>query len=181
MRKSRIFLLIILLLCIGAGVYWAVKMQAQPKAEQADFAVVNELHKLITSESVYDIDSEKIVEGALRGMANAINDPYSTYYSEQEAALHKQTLASERIGIGLELSEANGKFIVVAPIKSSPAEKAGIRPLDELVQINEVRLEGKTMGEVRKLMHGKEGESVELVLYRPELEQHVKLSIKGNV
>ncbi|MEK4128764.1 S41 family peptidase [Solibacillus sp. FSL W8-0474] len=178
MRKSRIFLLIILLLCIGAGVYWAVKMQAQPKVEQADFAVVNELHKLITSESVYDIDSEKIVEGALRGMANAINDPYSTYYSEQEAALHKQTLASERIGIGLELSEANGKFIVVAPIKSSPAEKAGIRPLDELVQINEVRLEGKTMGEVRKLMHGKEGESVELVLYRPELEQHVKLSIK---
>ncbi|MGN7478816.1 S41 family peptidase [Solibacillus silvestris] len=178
MRKSRIFLLVILLLCISAGVYGAVKMQAEPKNEQADFAVVNELHQLITKESVYDVDSEKLVEGALRGMANAINDPYSTYYSEQEAALHKQTLASERIGIGLELSEVNGKFIVIAPIKASPAEKAGIRPLDELVQINEVRLEGKTMGEVRKLMSGKEGESVELVLYRPELEQHVKLAVK---
>lgn len=178
MRKSRFFLVVIVMLCIGAVVYGAVKMQAQPKDEQADFAVVNELHELITKESVYDVTSEKLVEGALRGMANAINDPYSTYYSEQEAALNKQTLASERIGIGVELSEVNGKFIIVAPIKASPAEKAGIRPLDELVQINEVRLEGKTMGEVRKLMYGKEGETVELVLYRPDMDQHIKLVVK---
>lgn len=123
-----------------------MKIKAQPQEEQASFAVVNELHQLITSESVYDVNSEKLVEGALRGMANAINDPYSTYYSEQEAALHKQTLASERIGIGVELADANGKIIVVAPIKASPAEKAGIRPLDELIQINEVRLDGKSMG-----------------------------------
>lgn len=175
MRKSRIFLLVVVLVCIGVIVYGVMKIKAQPQEEQADFAVVNELHQLITSESVYDVDSEKLVEGALRGMANAIDDPYSTYYSEQEAALHKQTLASERIGIGVELAEANGKIIVVAPIKDSPAEKAGIRPLDELIQINEVRLDGKSMGEVRKLMYGKEGEAVELVIYRPELDQHLKL------
>ena len=178
MRKSRIFLLVVAMVCIGVIVYGVLNIKAQPKEEQAEFAVVNELHELITKESVYDIDSEKLVEGALRGMANAINDPYSTYYSEQEAALHKQTLASERIGIGVELAEANGKIIVVAPIKASPAEKAGIRPLDEIIQINEVRLDGKSMGEVRKLMYGKEGEAVELVIYRPELDQHLKLVMK---
>ena len=58
-------------------------------------------------------------------MASAINDPYSTYYSQQEAALHKQALAGERVGIGIELSESNGKFIVIAPVKSSPAEQGG--------------------------------------------------------
>lgn len=178
MRKSRIFLLVVAMVCIGIIVYGVMKIKAQPQEEQASFAVVNELHQLITSESVYDVNSEKLVEGALRGMANAINDPYSTYYSEQEAALHKQTLASERIGIGVELADANGKIIVVAPIKASPAEKAGIRPLDELIQINEVRLDGKSMGEVRKLMYGKEGEAVELVIYRPELDQHLKLVVK---
>ena len=179
MRKSRIFLCMIFVLIIIGVAYGIMGMQKSGEVEQqANFDVVNELHQLITEESVYDIEPEQLVEGALRGMANAIKDPYSTYYSEQEAALHKQTLASERIGIGLELSEMNGKFIVVAPVKASPAEKAGIRPLDELVQINDTRLEGQTMGEVMKLMQGKEGESVELVLYRPELERHVKLVVK---
>lgn len=178
MRKSRIFLLLLTVVIVVGLVYGYSKLQKKEKVEQANFAVVNELHELITSESVYDITSEKLVEGALRGMANAINDPYSTYYTAQEAAFHNQTLASERVGIGLELSEVNGKFIVVAPVKSSPAEKAGIRPLDELVQVNETRLDGLSLGDVMKLMQGKEGETVELVLFRPELERHVKLEVK---
>lgn len=178
MRKSRIFLLVIAVV-VAVGIFFGYnKLQKKDQKEQANFAVVNELHELITAETVYDITSEKLVEGALRGMANAINDPYSTYYTEQEAAFHKQTLASERVGIGLELSEVNGKFIVVAPVKASPAEKAGIRPLDELVQVNDTRLEGMTFGEVMKLMQGKEGETLELVLFRPELDSHIKLSVK---
>ena len=163
---------------LSGTIYGYTSIQSNKPKEQANFAVVNELHELITDKSVYDVTSEKLVEGALRGMTNAINDPYSTYYTQQEAAFHKQTLASERVGIGLELSEVNGKFIVVAPVKSSPAERAGIRPLDELVQINETRLEGLSMSEVMKLMQGKEGESVELVLYRTELEKHLKISVK---
>ncbi|MCH7320677.1 S41 family peptidase [Solibacillus sp. MA9] len=179
MRKSRIFLLLVaMLIIVGIGYGYNELQTKDQKKVQADFAVVNELHDLITTETVYDITSEKLVEGALRGMADAINDPYSTYYTEQEAAFHKQTLASERVGIGVELSEVNGKFIVVAPVKASPAEKAGIRPLDELVQVNETRLEGKTFSEVMKLMQGKEGEKLELVLFRPELDSHLKLSVK---
>lgn len=152
----------------------------QPKSTkvQNDIAVVSELHDLIARESVYDVSSDQLVEGALRGMASAIKDPYSTYYSEQEAALHKQALASERVGIGIELSETDGKFIVIAAVKASPADKAGIRPLDELIQINDTRLESKSMGEVMQLMQGKDGETVELVLFRPNLERHVKLSVK---
>jgi len=177
-RKSRIFLLVIAVV-VAVGIFFGYnKLQKKDQKEQANFAVVNELHDLITAETVYDITSEKLVEGALRGMANAINDPYSTYYTEQEAAFNKQTLASERVGIGLELSEVNGKFIVVAPVKASPAEKAGIRPLDELVQVNDTRLEGLTFSEVMKLMQGKEGETLELVLFRPELDSHIKLSVK---
>lgn len=167
-----------MLIVVGTVYGYSELQKKDSKKVRADFAVVNELHDLITTETVYDITSEKLVEGALRGMANAINDPYSTYYTAQEAAFHKQTLASERVGIGLELSEVNGKFIVVAPLKASPAEKAGIRPLDELVQVNETRLEGMTFSEVMKLMQGKEGETLELVLFRPELDSHLKLSVK---
>ena len=179
MRKSRIFLFLGTL-CLAAIVctFFLFGRETKSNTQQAEFAVVNELHDIIAQESVYDVTSEKLVEGALRGMANAVNDPYSTYYSQQEAALHKQSLASERIGIGIELAESDGKFIVIAPVKASPADRAGIRPLDQLIQINETRLEGKSLGDVIKLMQGKEGEAIELTLYRPELERHVKIALK---
>lgn len=159
-------------------VYWQGMDNQVTEKGTTDLTVVDELLALITEQSVYDTPSKKLVEGALRGMASAINDPYSTYYSEQEAALHKQTLAGKRVGIGIELSDNNGKFVVISPVKSSPAEKAGIRPLDELIQVNDVRLDGKSMGEVVQLIQGKAGEKVELVLYRPSLDRHLKISVK---
>ena len=178
MRKSRFFLLLSILCIAIAVTFFLFERKAKSNEEQTELNVVNEVQNLIERESVYDVTTDKLVEGALRGMANAINDPYSTYYSQQEAALHKQTLAGERIGIGVELSEMDGKFIVIAPVKASPADKAGIRPLDEVVQINETRLEGKSMGDVMKLMQGKEGETVTLVIFRPDLERHVKIVVK---
>ena len=83
-----------------------------------------------------------LIEGALRGMADVIGDPYSTYLSQEEAAAHKESLAGERIGIGAEITRSNGKYIIVAPVKGSPAEKAGLQPYDEIVRIDGERIEG---------------------------------------
>ncbi|RKJ30176.1 PDZ domain-containing protein, partial [Butyricicoccus sp. 1XD8-22] len=112
---------------------------------------------LINEKSVYSVSGEVLVEGALRGMTSALEDPYSTYYTEKEAVLHKQSLAGQRVGIGIEITEKNGRFVVVAPVKSSPAEKAGIRPFDEIVQVDEQRLDGKTMGELLEMIQGEAG------------------------
>ena len=178
MRKGRIFLWVMLICVVLGGAFFLFVKQLESDDEDVKLKVLDEVHDLIVKESVYDVTSDKLVEGALKGMANAINDPYSTYYTEQEAALHKQTLASERIGIGVELSQLEGKIIVIAPVKGSPADKAGLRPLDELVQVNDTRLEGKSISDVMKLMQGEEGEKLTLVLYRPSLDQHVKVIVK---
>src|SRR5690606_38047969 len=103
----------------------------------SDVPVIDEAYSLILKKSVYGTSEEELIEGALRGMTNAINDPYSTYYNEKEAGLHKQSLAGQRVGIGIEITEKDGQFIVVSPVKSSPAEKAGIRPYDEIVQVDD--------------------------------------------
>lgn len=179
MRKSRIFLLFIAVCLVVAGVmWWNNPIQFAKKNPEAKLEVIEELFSIISKQSVYDTTSEDLVEGALRGMASAIKDPYSTYYNGQEAAIHKQSLAGERVGIGIEIAEKNGRFIVIAPMKKSPAEKAGIRPLDEMIQINDVRLEGKTMGEVMQLMQGKVGQNVALVLYRPSVDRHIKVTVE---
>ncbi|WP_431029214.1 S41 family peptidase [Lysinibacillus sp. LZ02] len=176
-RKSRLFFFLACIV-LAVVIYTFVRQQVVTVEGASDLDVVEELYTLIEEQSVYDLDSGTIVEGALRGMASAIKDPYSSYYSKEEAAIHKASLAGEKVGIGVEIAEKNGKFIVVSPVKSSPAEKAGIRPYDEIVQINDVRLDGKTIGEVIKLMQGKAGEEVTLVLYRPSIERHIKVAVE---
>ena len=146
--------------------------------EDKELVVIDEMYDLIENESVYETDESKLVEGALRGMANAIKDPYSTYYSEEEAKVHEASLAGEKIGIGIEIANQNGKFVIISPIKGSPAEKAGVKPLDELVQVDEVKVTGKSMQEVMQLLQGDEGQEVSLVLYRQSIDQHIKLKVK---
>lgn len=175
--KSRLFLFLAFTV-LAVTIYTAVRHQFVSVEGTSELEVVEELYSLIEEQSVYELESGTLVEGALRGMASAIDDPYSTYYSKEEAAIHKASLAGEKVGIGIEMSEKNGKFLVISPVKSSPAEKAGIRPYDEIVQINDVRLDGKTMGEVMKLMQGKAGEEVSLVLYRPSIERHITVVVE---
>ncbi len=180
MRKSRIFLSLTVISLVVASILLWQKWSTNKETEVSDvssISVIDQAFSLITQKSVYGTGEEEIVEGALRGMANAIKDPYSTYYTAKEAEVQKQTLAGQRVGIGIEITEKNGKYIVVSPVKSSPAEKAGIRPFDEIVQVDNERIEGKTIGEVMQLIQGEKGEKVTLVLYRPSTERHIKVNV----
>lgn len=149
-----------------------------PVTKASNIPVIDQAYSLIKEKSVYTLKDEEIIEGALRGMTEAIKDPYSTYYTEKEAAIHRQSLAGQRVGIGIEVTEKDGRFIVISPVKSSPAEKAGIRPFDEIVQVDDVRVEGKTLGELLQLIQGKAGEKVTLVLYRPSTDRHIKVTVE---
>ena len=180
MRKNR-FYLIVATVCISVVVFllWNyANKDGKKDTEISGIPVIDQAYSLITENSVYGTKEEELIEGAIRGMANSIRDPYSTYYTEKEAAIHKQSLAGQRVGIGIEITEKNGKFIVISPVKSSPAEKAGIRPYDEIVQVNGEKLEGKSIGELMQMIQGNAGEKVNLVLYRPSTERHIKVSVE---
>ena len=177
MKKSRLFLwLLVILVCVV--VYTAVREAfVKPKQETSDLTVLEDMLGLIERNSIYDTEEEALVEGALKGMAQAIHDPYSTYYTESEAKLHQAALAEQKAGIGIELSEQQGKFIIISPMKDSPAEEAGVRPLDEIVQIDNVKLQGKSMQEVLKILQRDVGEEVEMVLYRASIDEHLRLKM----
>ncbi|MFJ7889374.1 S41 family peptidase [Lysinibacillus xylanilyticus] len=166
-------------LLLGSGVYFDwFNLGDKKEPVVAEVDSINEAMNLIEEKSVYSTKKDALVEGALRGMADAIKDPYSTYYSKEEAEQHRQMLAEERVGIGIELSENNGKFIVVSPVRSSPADKAGIRSLDEIVQVDGVRVDGKTMSELMHLIQGEKGTKVTIVVYRPSEDKHIKMTME---
>uniref|UniRef100_UPI002A826231 S41 family peptidase n=2 Tax=Lysinibacillus TaxID=400634 RepID=UPI002A826231 len=165
-------------LVVGSGIYFDWFNIGDKKEPVTEVDTIGEAMTIIEEKSVYSTKKDALVEGALRGMADAIKDPYSTYYSKEEAEQHRQMLAEERVGIGIELTENKGKFIVVSPVRSSPAEKAGMRSLDEIVQVDGVRIDGKTMSELMHLIQGEKGTKVTIVVYRPSEDKHIKMTME---
>ena len=178
MRKLLLVISGALMMLTGGYFVFNDNMESSNNTEVARLQVLNEAEKIISKETIYSISQEKILEGALKGMTEAINDPYSVYYTKEEAALHKQSLASDRVGIGIELTESSGKFLIIAAIKKSPAHEAGIAPFDEIVQIGEQRVAGKSMQDVLKMLQGKEGGKVEMTIYRPSAERHFTFTLE---
>jgi carboxyl-terminal processing protease len=163
-------------------VFISNKEEGDKSIEKSSFDVIDEAFAIIKEQGVYPVEGELLIEGALRGMTEVIGDPYSTYLSEEEAAAHEESLAGERIGIGAEITRSNGKFVIVAPVKSSPADKAGLRPYDELIRIDGENLDGSsTLKDVVQKIRGKKGTAVTLTIYRPELNKHLEISIIRDV
>ena len=120
MQRSR-FLLFVILAALATVVFLCLdgcagegSARRKTGTLSASFPVIDEAFNVIKKQGVYPVDKDMLIEGALRGMADVIGDPYSTYLSQEEAAAHKESLAGERIGIGAEITRSNGKYIIVA-------------------------------------------------------------------
>lgn len=181
MKKKKWLIALAIFLCLLSITIWLsmTPLISSTSKDAANYTtLIDEAQSLITEEGIYSVSKEDLLEGALKGMTNAIKDPYSMYYTEEEAKMHRQSLASERVGIGIELTEANNSFIIISAIKKSPAYKAGVLPLDELVQVDQTRLEGKSMKEVLTLLQGGDGETVEITVFRPSAARHYNFRLK---
>jgi len=185
LSRKRLLFFFIVILAAGATYYffdgWKGTKATKATEPVSTVSVIDETMGIIQSKGVHPVDSAMLIEGALRGMADVIGDPYSTYLTKDEAAAHKESLAGERIGIGAEITRSNGKFIIVAPVKASPADKAGLLPYDEIVRINGESVGADTLQGVVKRIRGKKGTTVSMTIYRPDLNKHMEISVMRDV
>jgi carboxyl-terminal processing protease len=127
-----------------------------------------------------DIDEQALVRGAIRGMVEALGDPYSSYLTPEEYQSGLQDLSGQFEGIGAEIGtkSASGAtsdcatlgpectLIVVSPIQGSPAEKAGIKAGDAILAVDGAALDGLTVDSARDRVRGKKGTEVVLTIKR---------------
>lgn len=141
-----------------------------------DFATFWEVWSLL--ETTYlepeKLDNEDMVHGAISGMTRALGDPYTTYLPPADNQRNGEDLAGSFFGVGIELGYVDEVLAVVAPLKGTPADEAGIQAGDLILHVKD---EGKgldedttgwTLNEAVEKIRGKKGTTVELTLFRKD-------------
>jgi len=147
-------------------------------ASDKDTAKVKAIHDLIEKEYFRKISSTDLYDGAIKGMIEALNDPFSSYMSTKTASDFNQSLSSSFEGIGAEVQMVGKQVTIVSPIKGTPAEKAGLKPKDVIVKINGKSTEGLDINQAVNKIRGKKGTVVRLVVSRPGTSGNLTFNIK---
>ena len=139
---------------------------------------VMQAYQLIKGNYVEEVQDEQLVEGAIQGMLTTLDDPYSVYMNKETAKQFNDALDSSFEGIGAEVGMVDGKIVIVAPFKNSPAEKAGIKPNDQILKVDGVAVDGLDLLETTVKIRGIKGTIVKLELMRQGIKGADQVSVK---
>ncbi|MBX4192494.1 S41 family peptidase [Candidatus Parcubacteria bacterium] len=110
--------------------------------------------------------AEEKVYGAIQGLTESYKDPYTVFFPPVQAQQFQESISGAFEGVGMEIGVRDNVLTVIAPIKNSPAERAGILPGDMLVAIEGKSTEGQSVEDAVKIIRGKKGTTVKLTLVR---------------
>ncbi len=127
--------------------------------------VFNKVLYLIESQYYREVDSEKLIEGAINGMMNTL-DPHSNFLDKNVFSRMQEETSGEFGGLGIEVTQKDGSVIIVTPIEDSPAYKAGIKPGDKIVEINHESIIGMELEDAIEKFKGKNKEKIHLGITR---------------
>ena len=123
------------------------------------------------------LDAEALSVGAIRGMLQALDDPYASYLTSQQYSMESQDFEGFFEGIGAEVTIRDGEIIIVAPIPDTPADEAGVLPGDVILMIDGESTKGYSLLETVNKIRGQKGEPVVLVIRRKTGGDPVALTI----
>ncbi len=167
------------------GVWAATSLVLNPDQEPTDV----ELKQLWTAWNVLEqsfvdttastsvpTDQEKLY-GAIQGLTESYGDPYTVFLAPAEAKEFQENISGAFEGVGMELGVRDEVLTVVAPLKNSPAERAGMRTGDFVLAINGKSTEDMAVDAAVKLIRGKKGTVVTLLVGRKGTEKPFEVSI----
>jgi len=159
-----------LALSFGAGCALGTRT---PAGSTQGLDVVGEAWNIIFQDYVERdrLDASQMSQAAIEGMVKALDDPYTSYLDPETYQLTLSSLEGKFEGIGAQVTIENDQIMVIAPIADSPADRAGIRAGDVILEIDGKSTAGMSLAEAVALIRGPRGTSVRLrVLHQGETE-----------
>jgi len=154
------------------------------KPEDLDFSlfwkVWGDLNEKFYDPSKFDV--QKMIYGAISGMVNSLDDPYTVFFNPQDTKEFENETEGNFEGIGAKIDKKDGQIVIVAPLEGTPAQKAGLRPGDKILKIDDTEITKDMTAEAAvKLIRGPQGTSVSLTILREGWEKPREFKIERTV
>lgn len=145
---------------LDLGLFWDVK-------DTVDKSYVN----------LDSISNQKQLYGAITGLVDSLEDPYSVFMSPDETEQFNSSLNGELEGIGAELTVEDGALTILAPLKDSPAEEAGLLPGDYVYKVEDQLTSDMTLFDAIMAIRGAAGTDVHLTILRKDVDEPIEMTI----
>ena len=146
---------------------------------KADFGVFWQVWNKIKTEHINGENAEEkdLVYGAISGMVDSLKDPNTVFFPPEDAKKFEEDVSGSFGGIGAEIGIRNDQLVIIAPLKNTPAEKAGLKSNDKILLIDKTPTTGLNVNEAVKLIRGEIGASITLTILRNGWEEPKEFTI----
>lgn len=179
----EVVLIAILALAFGGVVGVVLAYTAKPLSiitntdSPSDIQEVEKIYDNLLSKYYGEIDKQTLSDAAIKGMIEALNDPYSTYIDVENTDDFDEQIYGYYVGVGTEITlNDENQFEVTNIFENTPATDANIELHDIVVKVNNEDVSGKTVSDIGKLIQGEIGTNVTLTLRRGEEEFDVTIT-----
>lgn len=158
---------------------WATGASAATGEDEIQQAVktFTRVYSAVEQNFADKVTSDKaIYKGAVVGMLRTL-DPHSSFFDPRDFQMLREDQRGHYYGVGMTVSERNRRTVVIAPFPASPAYKAGIRPGDVILMVNDKRTDNLTTTEVADLLRGPRGTPVQVMVARDGVEKPISFNI----
>lgn len=153
------------------------------QGEEIDFNLFWESWKLLEDNFVYKdrINYQTMLYGAIEGLAKSLNDPHTVFMTPPEVKRFQEDVSGSFNGIGAEIGIRKNQLLIIAPLKDTPAEKAGLRPKDVILKIGDKSTNDLILEEAVSLIRGPKDTEVTLLIYRDSFDKPKEFKIKRDI
>lgn len=164
--KALLFGMVISLIVIGGfRLYLLLRGNTTATGEKDQVKLVREVIGIIKKSYVEEVDTKKLVIGAIDGMLATL-DPHSMFMQPEPYKEMKVNISGSFGGLGIEINIKDGNLTVITPIEDTPAWRAGLKPNDHIWKIDDKLTKGLTLNQAVSLMRGEKGTKVTLHVVR---------------
>ncbi len=151
--------------------------------EKIDFSIFWEAWRKVERDFLEKnkIDYQAMVYGAIAGMVDSLDDPYTVFFDPQEAENFEEELSGKYEGVGMEIAIREEQLTVVSPFEGTPAQEAGLRPQDKILKVEETYTKNIAIEEAVKLIRGPKGTEVRLLIQRNSWLEPKEIKVKREV
>ena len=183
-KRNKIITLIsifVLVSVISGFVFFNIRANGKTNEEELfnNLEPFFEVLNLIRFEYVEkNIDLDEVVQGAIKGMLKALDDPYTRYMDPQALKREQEDMFLGRFGgLGIIISIKDDQLTIISPIEDTPAYRAGIKAGDKMIEIDGKSTEGMELDEAVNILRGDKGTEVSIGIKRENVEEVLGFTI----